>query len=162
LVFHRILAVKDKDEKRFERLKDYLSTLPAYFVLVYRRRFSVIVPRLKWCKAVARPLRTHEGYDKLAARYKMVAVFAFSNRRNLILQESVPRANSQGRQWCGFRVPKESNLYPPNSLGQRAFHLVVGSGATRRAGYVIVARLLAKDKHELNSCFAKIIEIMGG
>jgi hypothetical protein len=154
--------VKDKDEKRFERLKDYLSTLPAYFVLVYRRRFSVIVPRLKWCKAVARPLRTHEGYDKLAARYKMAAVYAYSNRRNLILQENLPSANPKRREWCGFRVPRELNPPPLNALGQKPWHLVVGSGATCSAGYVIVTRLLAKDEQELSSCFAKINEIMGG
>jgi len=150
-----------QDEK-FERLRDYLSKLPFLFCIVYRGRMTKGQVELKWIKAVSRDPGIHEEYDKLAGIYQEVGVHCYQRRRNLILKENLPSSNSPGKRWCGIVVPAKPNPPPANSLGQRWWHLVVGAGATRDAGYVIVARVAAKDPKELHHYVAGIQGIMRG
>src|SRR5467141_334530 len=115
------------ENEKLERLKDYLSNFPLLFCLVYRGKETKAGLELKWCKAVSPDKKTHEEYDELAAKYQEVAAHCYEHRRNLILKENLPRANSTSQRWCGLNIPTGTNENPPpaNSLGQRWWHLVV-------------------------------------
>ena len=81
----------------------------------------------------------------------------------MTLNENLPGTNSKTQLWHGLSIRIGTrNPTPANSLGQRWWHLIVGSGATRKAGYVIVARLAAKEEKDLQDRITKIQKIMGG
>ncbi len=159
-------------EKKFEQLKNYFGAYTCNFCIVYQADEVGVVKHgkkrepiveLKWCGVFSMEEQTSEENDELGAKYHEAAFHCYEHNRNLVLNENLPGANSQTQQWHGLSIRIGSkNPTPPNSLGQRWWHLIVGSGATRKAGYVIVARLAAKDKKELQDHIAKIQRIMGG
>jgi hypothetical protein len=153
--------MNDENEK-FEKIRELLSNYTPHFCLIYRRKASIAGLKLKWCKASSSDNKTHEEYDKLAATYQEIALNSYRHRRNFILKETPPRANSRGQRWCGIFVHAEPNRdpLPTNSLGQRWWQFVAGAGATRDAGYVIVARIAAKEAKEVQDCIAGIQDIM--
>ena len=158
------------EDKSFETLKNFLWACPCDFCVVYQANGIGIIKQgnksepiveLKWCGAFSLKKRTPKENDKLAAKFQEVATHCYGHKRNLILNENLPSANSKTQRWFGLNVRAGTrNPTPANSLGQRWWHLVVGSGATREAGYVIVTRVAAKAPKELHDYVAKIQEIM--
>jgi hypothetical protein len=150
------------ENEKFESLRGYLSRFPLFFCLVFRGEEAKDGVELKWCKAIAPDKKTREEYDKLAAKFRAVAMHCFQHRRNLILKENIAGINSRTPRWCGLNIPTETdeNLLPANSLGQRWWHVVVGAGPTRSAGFVIVARIAVKETKELHNCIAHIQKII--
>lgn len=156
------MATTAKDEgKKFEELRQLLSGYPSQFCLVYRRMPSVIGLKLRWCKAAAMNEKAHEEFEALAAKYKQAAAFCFRHKHNLVLEELQRKQNSKIRRWQGLSIPtnKEETPMPANSLGKRWWHLFVGTGAIRDAGYVIVARIAAKESSEVHDCIARTQQI---
>ncbi len=150
-------------EAKFDRLKEFLSALPAEFCLVYSAKRGLTGSKLKWCKAASLHDKiTRADYDKLAAKYQDVALNSYEQKRNLILKENLPSANSKTKRWRGLdvRVSGDENPLPANSAGNRWWQLVIGSGAVHDAGYVIVARVAAKESEEAQGYVAKIQEVM--
>jgi hypothetical protein len=160
------------DDEKIERLKNFLWACPCNFCIVYevnevgvvrhgKKREPII--ELKWCGAFSMKKRTPGENDKLAAEYRQVALHCYEENRNLIIKENVPSANSKTQLWHGLSIRIGSkNPTPANFLGQRWWHMVVGSGAVREAGHVIVARVAAKGEDELQEHIARIQEIVAG
>lgn len=160
------------EEERIERLKDFLWACPCNFCIVYQANEVGVVKQgnkrepiieLKWSAAFSMKKRTPEENDELGAKYQPAAMYCYEHNRNLFLNENLPAADSKVQLWHGLsiRIGKRDPT-PANSLGQRWWHLIVGSGATRKAGYVIVARVAAKEAKELQDRIAGIQKIMGG
>ncbi|HEY1790047.1 MAG TPA: hypothetical protein VGJ73_18010 [Verrucomicrobiae bacterium] len=159
------------DDEKFGRLKDFLWSCPCNFCIVYQanevgfvkhgnKREPII--ELKWCGAFSMKKRTPGENDELGAKYQPAAMHCYEHNRNLILNENLPSANSKTQLWHGLSIRIGSrDPVPANSLGQRWWHLIVGSGATRKAGFVIVARVAAKEAKELQDHVTRIQKIMG-
>ncbi len=56
---------------------------------------------------------------------------------------------------------KAANPLPANSLGQRWWKFVIGSGAARNAGFVVIARVAAVDSKEIKNHIDRIQSIIG-
>jgi hypothetical protein len=160
------------EDEKIERLKDFLWACPCNFCIVYQANQvglvkqgnqSEIMIELKWCGAFSMKKRTAGENDELGAQYHEAALHCYENNRNLMINENMPMANSKTQRWHGLsiRIGTRSPT-PANSRGQRWWHLIVGSGATRKAGYVIVTRVAAKDAKELQDRVDTIQQIMGG
>jgi len=159
------------DDERFERLKDFLWSCRCNFCIVYQANEVGIVKygskqepiiELKWCAAFSMEKGTPLENDELAAKYHAAALHCYEHNRNLILNENLPKANSKTQLWHGLTIRLgRKDPTPANSLGQRWWHLIVGSGATRKSDHVIVARLAAKEEKELQDRIARIQKIMG-
>jgi hypothetical protein len=158
------------EDEKFERLKLFLWACICKFCIVYQANEVGIVKHgdkhepiveLKWWGAFSMKKRTPGENDKLAAKYQEAATHCYEHNQNLILNENLPNAESkiQLKYGLSIRIGRR-NPTPANSLGQRWWHLIVGSGATRKAGYVVVARVAAKDSKEVNDYISKIQNIM--
>lgn len=149
------------EDDKFERLKGFLWNCPCDFCVIYRGTRSLTGWKFKWRKAISLNRKNREGYDELAAKYQEVAEHCHRQTRNLILKENLSSASSSSQRWCGLKIPVGGieNPLPANSLGKRWWHLVVGSGAIRDAGYVVVARIAAKESSEVHDCIARIQQI---
>jgi hypothetical protein len=160
------------EDEKLERLKDFLWACPCNFCIVYQANEVGVVKQgkkhepiveLKWCGAFSVKKRTPEENDELAAQYQEAAVHCYEHNRNLILNENLPSANAKTQRWHGLSIRLgKRDPTPTNALGQRWWHLIVGSGATRKAGYVIVARVAAKEEKDLHDRVTMIQKIMGG
>ena len=160
------------EDQKFERLKNFLWACTCNFCIVYQvnkvgvvrhgnKRESII--ELRWCGTFSLRKRTPKENDRLAAKYQEVALHCYEENRDLIINENLPTANSKTQLWHGLSIRIGSrNPTPANSLGQRWWHIVVGSGAVREAGHVIVARLAAKEASELHEHIAGIQKIVAG
>lgn len=160
------------EDEKIERLKTFLWGCPCSFCILYqanevgvvkhgRKREPIV--ELKWCGAFSMKKRTPTENDELGGKYHEAALHCYQHNRNLILNENLPTLNSKTQIWHGLSIRVGSkNPTPANSLGQRWWHLIVGSGATRKAGYVIVARVAAKEEKDLLDHVTRIQEIMGG
>lgn len=160
-----------KNDKNFERLQNYLRPYNCFFCIVYQanevgaikdgnKREPII--ELKRCGTFSTEKRTRSENDELGVMYLEAAMYCYQHNRNLTLNENLPAANAKTQLWHGLSIRIGSkNPTPANELGQRWWHLIVGSGATRKAGYVIVARVAAKEEKELQDHIAKIQKIMG-
>jgi hypothetical protein len=152
-----------KVEAKFNRLRDFLSTLPSQFCLVYRARCILGCVKLKWCKAASQEKMSRHDYDKLASRYHEIALNSYQRNRSYILKEASPPATSKTEKWCGFTVPLPDEA-PRSKVTtavtcRRWWHLVIGTGATREAGYVIVTRVAAAREEDLLGFISTIQEI---
>jgi hypothetical protein len=81
-----------------------------------------------------------------------------------MLKETPSRANSKSVRWCGLeihRVAYEGPL-PTNSIGQSWWDFVVEPIDNGDVGYVVVARVGAKEEKEVEDYIRKIYEIMSG
>lgn len=160
------------DDEKFERLKNFLWGCTCNFCIVYRANEVGVVKQgkkqepiieLKWCGAFSMKKRTPSENDELGALYHEAAWYCYEHNRNLILNENLPRANSKTQRWHGLSIRiGRRDPTPANSLGQRWWHLIVGSGATRKAGFVVVTRVAAKEAKELQDYVTRIQQIMGG
>ncbi|HEX3626782.1 MAG TPA: hypothetical protein VH280_15325 [Verrucomicrobiae bacterium] len=159
------------EDEKLEQLKDYLWACPCNFCIVYQvNQIGVVkhgkksepIIELKWCGAFSMDKRTLGENDELGALYKEAAMHCYAENRNLILNENLPSPDSKTQRWHGLSIRIcRSDPTPANSLGQRWWHLIVGSGATRKAGYVVVARVAAKKEKDLQDHIAGIHKIMG-
>jgi hypothetical protein len=150
------------DDEKLERIREFLSGRLADFVLVYRVEKSKAGPELKWIKAASLDIKDCEDCEELAAKYQEIATYSYKIRRNMMLEEYQLNQDTQTRIWHGLSVATGKNKVPAptNSLGQRWWHLVIGAGATRKAGYVIVTRVAAKNLTDLRKCIAEIQSII--
>ena len=160
------------DDEKFERMKSFLWACTCNFCIIYEvnevgvvrhgnKREPII--ELRWSGNFSMKKRTSGENDKLAAKYREVALHCYENDRNLILKENLPAANSKTQLWHGVPIRIGSkNPTPANFLGQRWWHMVIGSGAVREAGHVIVARVAAKEENELQDHIARIQKIVAG
>ena len=145
-------------EDRFGRLREVLATIPLDFCLVYRPVPSITGRRLRWCKGVSRRGLTHEEYAALADALARAALLCYRCRRNAVLSELVPRPGAGGRRWyaLGRAARHRWDAPPANCLGQRWWCLVIGSGAVREAGYVVAARVAAREALEVRAYIPKV------
>lgn len=145
----------------FDGLQDFLWKSPFDYCIVYRVKSTEAGTELRWRCAMS-PYRTREEHDKLAATYHEVAMHCYQNERDFVLQEDEPDANDRGQLWCGLLIhnkPKKT-MQCENYPGQQWRHFIIGTGATRKAGYVIIARVVSKDTKEILERIACIQEIM--
>jgi hypothetical protein len=150
------------ENAKFGRVREFLSNSPTEFVLIYRGKLTKAGLELKWCRAVSREKRRHEEYNQLAAIYQEIAVHSFQNKQSVILKETPSRANSQSVRWCGLeihRAPYKGPL-PTNSIGQSWWDFVVEPVDNRRIGYVVIARVAAKENKEVANYIRRIYDIM--
>jgi hypothetical protein len=155
--------MNDENDK-FEKIREFFSNSRSHFCLIFRRKPNIIRLRLQWCKAASSDNKTHEEYDKLAATYQEIAFNSYRHKRNFIIKETVSGGHTKTQRWCGFdiSVTRNENQPPANSRGKRWWQFVVGSGAIRDAGYVIVARVAARDASEVRDYINQIQRIMEG
>jgi hypothetical protein len=147
--------------EKFEKVKEFLWSRPCDFCVVYQVEKSILGLKFKWCKAASLNKRDRDGYNALAGKYQKVAEDCYRHKRNLVLKENLARKKPQGQRWLGLKLSKgaDDNPLPANELGRRWWHIVVGAGAIRDAGYVIVARVAAKESKEANDCIDGIQQI---
>jgi hypothetical protein len=160
------------DNEKFDQLQNYLRACNCDFCIVYQASEVGVVKQgrkkepiieLKWHGVFSVEKRDAAETDELGAIYQEAAMHCYQHNRNLTLNENLPGANSKTQLWHGLSIRIGTrNPTPTNALGQRWWHLIVGSGATRKAGYVLVARVAAKEEKELQDRITKIQKIMGG
>jgi hypothetical protein len=145
----------------FERIRETWPNTYVHFVLVYRCAKNVEGIHLKWCKAASSSTLTHEQYDEIAARYHEIAMQSYVRNKNLIIRDNSPNNDSKTKKFYGLLLPQKPKPLPANSLGQRWWRFVIGSGAVRNAGFVLVARIAAVDSKEIKSHIERIQSIVG-
>jgi hypothetical protein len=150
------------DDLALERLKELFWKSPFVFLVIYRGNVTGVGIEFRWCRAISPTDMTHDQYDALAAYYYDVALECFQSRCDLILNETIKSTGAEVQRWCGLDVVTGANgrPTPANSLGQRWWHVVIASGAVHAAGYVVVARIAAKDAGEVDQLITKVQEIM--
>ena len=156
-------AMPDEDEK-LEKVRQFLSNTLCDFLLIYRGKIGNAGLEFKWCKAVSREKNTREEHDRLAAMFQEVALHSYQTKQSVILEEVLSHPNSQTKHWCGLNIPtvKNENPLPTNSVGQRWWDFVVEPVSISDVGYVVVARIAAREEKEVADCIRKIYEIMRG
>lgn len=145
-------------EKKLEAIWRFLGDRTTDFYLIYSGGEDEYSSELKWIKASSWRLKSRENCNKLAAQYHALATHCYEQKQDKILEN---KKGSQGIPWFGGKIPTgEVTTYPANSLGQRWWHIVIASGAVHKAGYVIVARVAAKEPKELRKYIADIQAIL--
>ena len=150
--------------KWFERIREFLSKSTAEFVLVYRGKVTKDGVELKLCRAVARGEKSREEYDRLAAYFQEIALHSFRNKQSIIIRQTPAHANPQIKRWCGLDILREPYEGPllTNSIGQSWWHFVVEPVDNHIIGYVIIAKVAAKEEKEVDDYIRKIYHIMRG
>lgn len=148
--------------RKLEKIRELLSKLPVEFVVIYRGKMTKKGLEFRWCRAVSRAKKTHEQYDQLATMFRDIALHSYQNKQSVILEEVVSRPNSKTKRWCGLNVPVAKNVKSPptNSIGQRWWELVVEPVTTCGVGYVVVARVAAKEESEVADYIKAIYNAM--
>jgi hypothetical protein len=146
------------DDKKFEQITRYLWKCPADFCLIYQAEEGRARPQLKLYEATSSAIPMDENCEKLAAKYRELATYCYEHKRNKLLRENMVSKGSPSAPWFGFKKPTGRDRIPvlTNSLGQRWWQLVIASGPTQKAGYVIVARVAAKTAREMRRHLAEI------
>lgn len=126
-------------DEKFDKVRLLLSAQACDFIVVYRATESKTGVALKRYKTATMREMSQEDLDRLAAKYQEHAKYYYEHGRNLVHRDSLSGENSSGRYW---------------------WHVIVGGGATRKAGYAIVALVAAKDPTELFESVAKIQTII--
>lgn len=148
----------------FERIRETWPGAYVHFVLVYRCTKNTDGLDLKWCKAASSTSLAKGQYDEIAARYQEIALQSYTQNRNFIIRDNLPEKGtdvSKAKKFYGLTLPQKPNPLPANSLGQRWWKFVIGSGAARKAGFVVIARVAAVDSKEIKSHIDRIQSIMG-
>jgi len=152
------------DENRiFERIRETWPNNYVHFVLVYRCMKKGDGLDLKWCKAASSSSLTKKHYDEIAARYQEIASQSYTQNRNFIIRDNLPEKDSDGskaKKLYGLIIPEKPKPLPANSLGQRWWKFVIGSGSVRDAGFVIIARVAAVDSKEIKTHINRIQSII--
>ena len=150
------------EDEKLERIREFLTSRAAEFVLVYRVKKSEAGPELRWIRAASLNIKAREDCDALAAKYQEIATHSYETKQNMMLEEYQLNQSTQTRLWLGLSVAAGKNKVPAptNSLGQRWWQLVIGAGATRKAGYVIVTRVAARNLIDLRKDIAEIQSIV--
>ena len=148
------------ESETFQQIRQYLWSCPADFCLIYRIIENQADTALKWTSATSATINGRDDCDRLAAKYLALANHCFLQKRNFILEEGM---SSQGTPFCGFRIPSgKITPSPTNALGRKWWHLVVAVGPTRKAGYVVLARVAAKETNEVRHHIREIQRIVRG
>jgi hypothetical protein len=147
--------------ENLERLRHLIWKYPLDFCLVYRIDRKRVSPELAPHTALGNV--SEEEYRKLASYYLVVALDCLRRGRSHILKENMKGLGSEQKKWCGLTLSTGANRIPTpaNSSGQRWWGVIVASGATVAAGFVIVARVGARDEKALKELIKGIQEIMG-
>src|SRR6266446_3346087 len=145
----------------FDRIRETWPNAYVHFVLVYRCTTNARGIALKWCKAASSGRLTRGQYDEIAARYQEIAYQGYIRNQNLIIRDNWPENDSKVKKLYGLVLPRKPKPLPANSSGQRWWRFVIGSGAVRNAGFVLVARVAAIDPKEIKSHIDRIQSIVG-
>jgi hypothetical protein len=140
------------ENEMLEKLRESLWKSPLVFCIVYREVTTISAGfGLRWRWAISPGDLTRADYDEVAGSYQDAATDCFQNRRDLARADTSTEDDSGNRQWCArtMNAGPKGELLPTNSIGQRWWHVVIGSGATRDAGYVIAAKIAAKDAKDV-------------
>ena len=103
---------------------------------------------------------SREEIDEIADRYRVIAFESYVQNRDFILRDNWPDKNAKTKDLFGLAVPEKPTPLPANSLGQRWWRFVIGSGALRNAGFVLIARIGAVDAKEIRSHIDRIQSIL--
>ena len=124
-------------------MKQYLLTVFAEFILIFRGEMTQAGLEFRWRAAVSRDEKSRDEYDKLAAIYKEIALHSFTNKQSIASRETPSRIDSKSVRWHGMDIYTEpyNRPIPTNSAGQSWWLLVVEPVDTHSVGHVIVARL---------------------
>jgi hypothetical protein len=148
----------------FERIRKTWPNAYVHFVLIYRCTKKSEGLDMKWCKAASSSSLNNKHYDEIAARYQEIAFQSYTQNRNFIIRDNLPEKDSDGSQakkLYGLIIPEKPKPLPANSLGQRWWKFVIGSGATRNAGLVVIARVAAVDSKEIKNHIDRIQSVIG-
>jgi hypothetical protein len=146
----------------FDELRNYLHALPFSHCIVYRVVTIGGAVELKRFKAASPYISSAEEYDRLADSYLTLVSSFIRQDTSAVLREG-RRLDLGGKEYEALAPPEQTmeGFPPENSAGQRWWHLVIGDGATRDAGYAIVAQVAARNEQEVGSCIAEIQRIIG-
>ena len=145
----------------FERIRETWPNTYVHFVLVYRCTKNANGIDLKWCKAASSSTLNNGQFDAIAARYHEIALQGYVRNQDLIIRDNSPETDSKTKELYGLVIPQKPKPLPANSLGQSWWRFVIGSGAVRSAGFVLVARIAAVDSKEVKSHIDRIQSIAG-
>ena|ERR1041385_1149971 len=147
----------------FERIRETWPNVYVHFFMVYRCAKTDSGLDLEWIKASSSSSLTKKHYDKIAADFHEIALQSYLQNRDFIMRENSPDKDSGGckpKNLYGFTISEKPNPLPANSLGQRWWQFVIGSGAVRNAGFVLIARLAAVDSKEVRKHIDRIQSII--
>lgn len=153
------------DEKLSKDLNNYLWQFPADFCLIYRKPKSWWRSDLNLRSATSLSYKSLQDCEESGNKYRLLASDCYRQSLDMVIEELVD-PSSKGwisvRAWKAriFKALKIRTPTPANSNGQRWWQLVVASGPTRKAGYVIVTRVAARNIAELRQCIKGIQAIM--
>jgi hypothetical protein len=145
----------------FDELRNYLHALPFAHCIVYKVVTIGGAVELKRFKAASPYISSAEEYDQLANSYLTLVSSFYRQDTSAVLREG-RRLEPGGKEYEALAPPEQSmeGLPPENSAGQRWWHLVIADGATRDAGYAVVAQVAARNEQEVGSCIAEIQKII--
>lgn len=158
-ILKQLFIVMPGESETFQILHAYLRTLAAKLCVVFRAKHGGAADLVFYTAAIEGP-NTPEERLKLADRYYKAALHSYQQRQDFILEENLPVRGLEEPDWCGFKISTSPTPPPRDQLGRLPWHIIIGSGATREAGFVIVLRLYVKEEAELKDCIAKINDIM--
>jgi hypothetical protein len=137
-------------DKNLDRVWSFLLSYPADFLLAYAEKNKETSPNLELKMAWSRRPAAKEEYDGLAAKYQEFATLCYTHQRNFILERGM---HSRYRTSPGSEKPSEKTT---SSSSPRRWHLFIANGPIRKAGYVVVARITAKDQTQVRKLIREI------
>jgi hypothetical protein len=155
-------------DERLEKAGRLLWEQRAHFLLAYCEKDREADHELKWTLAWSQASKAREYHEKLAAKYHAFATHYYQRKRDKIFEEVIDPLNGKwttigpvtGKLMRALLGNLDDIKTPANSIGQRWWQLVIASGATHNAGYVIVTRVAAKDAKEVRKYITDIQAIM--
>jgi hypothetical protein len=146
------------DVERLEKVRIYMQGVHSDFVIIFKPISRLLPFKLKWRAGAGRNGASREDIDKIATTYIKVATYCYLRKQTLALSESFPGPTSKIRRWRGlsYAVGDDKIPGPTNSIGQRWWLLAIGGGPLRQAGYVLVARVPAVSRMEVDNHAAVI------
>jgi hypothetical protein len=159
------MSVKDE---RLEKAGMLFWEQRADFLVAYCEKDKETDHELKWRLAWTLASKAREDCERLAAKYHAFATYYYKRKRDKIFEEVIDPLNGKlttiglgtGKLMRALMGTLEDIETPANAIGQRWWQLVIASGATRNAGYVIVTRVAAKDANEARKYITDIQAIM--
>lgn len=144
--------------EKLDRVRIYLEKLPSDFVIIYQPISRLLPFKLKWRAAAGQKGASREDVRIIAGTFIKLATSCYMRKRTLALPERLPGPKSKIQQWRGLScaVGEDTTPGPTNSIGQRWWLVVIGDGPLRDAGYVLVARVAAVSKTEIDNHVVRI------
>lgn len=155
------------ETEKFEAIGIYLWECTVDFWLIYSGK-EKDGSDLKLHTGASSRFKSRDDCEAFAVKDHALATYYYQRKCDKIFEEVIDPLNGTwtsigpgtGRVLRALLGDLEPFTTPPNAIGQRWWQLVIASGATRDAGYVIVARVAAKEQKELHKYIADIQAIM--